>query len=94
MQGYVIPWLSYYSNIVLDDRRYKRRAKYFLTVDKREKKTFQLTGLSGWGKTTLALEVGKLLREQGYASQVLDGDEMHGSICAVCRGIAAKLSRS
>ena len=37
------------------------------------------TGLSGSGKSTIALEVEKLLFERGYRSYVLDGDNVrHG----------------
>ena len=35
----------------------------------------QLTGLSGSGKTTVSQRVQKRLQQQGYAVEVLDGDE-------------------
>lgn len=39
------------------------------------------TGLSGSGKTTTARHVETILREQGYAVELLDGDELRATIC-------------
>ena len=43
---------------------------------------FQLTGLSGAGKTTLAYRVGQLLQSAGKTVVVLDGDEMRKQLSA------------
>jgi len=42
---------------------------------------FQLTGLSGAGKTTLANETALLLQQNGYSVYVVDGDECRKTIC-------------
>ncbi len=44
-------------------------------------KTYWLTGLSGAGKTTLALAVAQHLRTQGQAVCVLDGDALRAGLC-------------
>jgi adenylylsulfate kinase len=42
---------------------------------------FQLTGLSGAGKTTLASRVVGLLLEQNIAAEIIDGDVYRKTIC-------------
>lgn len=43
---------------------------------------FWITGLSGAGKTTLALALHARLREQGVTAVVLDGDELRRGLCS------------
>lgn len=43
--------------------------------------TLWFTGLSGSGKTTIAKEVEKQLKEQGYKVERLDGDEVREYLC-------------
>ena len=42
----------------------------------------QMTGLSGAGKTTLAMAVADRLREQGQQVEVIDGDEYRTGLCS------------
>jgi adenylylsulfate kinase len=42
---------------------------------------FQLTGLSGAGKTTLASRVMELLLEQDIAAEIIDGDVYRKTLC-------------
>lgn len=42
---------------------------------------FQLTGLSGAGKTTLANAVVRLLHEKNIAAEIIDGDVYRKTIC-------------
>lgn len=42
---------------------------------------FQLTGLSGAGKSTISLEVAKKLSLLGHKVEILDGDETRKTIC-------------
>lgn len=42
---------------------------------------FQMTGLSGAGKSTIALNVKAKLIEKGYATEVLDGDVFRKNLC-------------
>lgn len=42
---------------------------------------FQMTGLSGAGKTTIAQNVKAKLIEKGYAIEILDGDVFRKNIC-------------
>src|ERR1700761_2596598 len=42
----------------------------------------QLCGLSGAGKTTLASKTSALLIENGFASEIIDGDEYRKELCA------------
>lgn len=42
--------------------------------------TLWFTGLSGAGKTTIATELAKILRRQGYKVEVLDGDIVRKSL--------------
>jgi adenylylsulfate kinase len=44
--------------------------------------TLWLTGLSGAGKTTLALALQNSLKAQGYACAVVDGDELRRGLCS------------
>ncbi|RAJ80022.1 adenylylsulfate kinase [Chitinophaga dinghuensis] len=41
----------------------------------------QLTGLSGAGKTTIANAVQERLRQQGYQTEVIDGDVYRQTLC-------------
>ena len=43
---------------------------------------FQFTGLSGAGKTTLANHLTRLLQNDGYSTEVLDGDEIRKTLSA------------
>ncbi len=43
---------------------------------KQHAKVFWLTGLSGSGKTTIAIELEKELHKQGFLTQVIDGDNV------------------
>lgn len=43
--------------------------------------TLWFTGLSGSGKTTIAKAVDKILKEQGYKVECLDGDEVREYLC-------------
>lgn len=43
---------------------------------------FQFTGLSGSGKTTLANYLKKLLQQNGYSVDLLDGDEIRKTLSA------------
>lgn len=43
---------------------------------------FWFTGLSGAGKSTLAYALCAVLRQQGSAAHVLDGDELRRGLCA------------
>lgn len=43
---------------------------------------FQLTGLSGAGKTTLATAVAQMLMEKGIATEIIDGDAYRKTICS------------
>jgi adenylylsulfate kinase len=47
---------------------------------KQKAKTFWLTGLSGSGKSTIAIGVEKELYKKGYLTQVLDGDNIRSGI--------------
>jgi len=47
---------------------------------KQKAKVIWLTGLSGSGKTTIAIEVEKKLYEKGYLVQILDGDNIRVGI--------------
>ena len=40
-----------------------------------------LTGLSGAGKTTIAMQVEKALRTRGLGSKILDGDIVRNGLC-------------
>jgi len=42
---------------------------------------FQLTGLSGAGKTTLAYSVKEALTQMGYLFEVIDGDAYRSNLC-------------
>lgn len=42
---------------------------------------FQFTGLSGAGKTTLALRVAELLKQNNTAIEIIDGDVYRKTIC-------------
>lgn len=42
---------------------------------------FQMTGLSGAGKSTISLEVAQILNLQGYKVEILDGDETRKTVC-------------
>tara|TARA_R110002074_G_scaffold256259_1_gene428680 strand:+ start:3166 stop:3726 length:561 start_codon:yes stop_codon:yes gene_type:complete len=42
----------------------------------------QMTGLSGSGKSTLAKLVSNSLKEDGYAVEILDGDEYRAALCS------------
>ncbi|CAM3901572.1 adenylyl-sulfate kinase [Cohnella lubricantis] len=44
--------------------------------------TLWFTGLSGAGKTTVCLEVARLLALRGVKAELLDGDEMRGQLTA------------
>ena len=44
--------------------------------------TVWLTGLSGAGKTTLANAVEAVLHQQGYATYLLDGDNLRHGLCS------------
>jgi len=44
-------------------------------------KIFQMTGLSGAGKTTIAQNVCKELKSRGYPIEILDGDFFRNNIC-------------
>ncbi len=50
------------------------------TLLKQRSKVIWLTGLSGAGKTTLAKHIEKALFENGYLTQVLDGDNIRTGI--------------
>ena len=57
---------------------YKRKDKEsFLNQNS---KVIWLTGLSGSGKTTIAIELEKELHQMGYLTQVLDGDNVRSGI--------------
>ena len=43
--------------------------------------TLWFTGLSGSGKTTIAKEVERILKEKGYKVERLDGDEVREYLC-------------
>ncbi len=43
--------------------------------------TLWFTGLSGSGKTTIAMEVERILRANGYRVERLDGDEVRQYLC-------------
>ena len=43
--------------------------------------TLWFTGLSGSGKTTIAKEVERILKEKGYKVERLDGDEIREYLC-------------
>jgi adenylylsulfate kinase len=42
----------------------------------------QMTGMSGAGKSTIALGVAKNLRAKGYAVEIIDGDEYRKYLCS------------
>lgn len=48
---------------------------------KQKAKTLWLTGLSGSGKTTIARVLERKLHEKGFATTVLDGDNIRTGIC-------------
>ena len=62
----------------------KRTSQFLLVLgmQNKQRKIFQLTGLSGAGKTTLASGVKERLGEQGYKIEVLDGDEIRKTLSA------------
>ncbi len=43
--------------------------------------TLWFTGLSGSGKTTIAIKLEKILKKQGYKVERLDGDEIRKNLC-------------
>jgi|TARA_B110000116_G_scaffold120735_1_gene104699 adenylylsulfate kinase len=47
---------------------------------KQKAKVIWMTGLSGSGKTTIAIEVEKILSKKGYLVQILDGDNIRVGI--------------
>jgi adenylylsulfate kinase len=47
---------------------------------KQTAKVIWLTGLSGSGKSTIAIELEKMLYEKGYATKLLDGDNVRTGI--------------
>lgn len=47
---------------------------------KQKGKVFWLTGLSGSGKTSLAINIEKELYKQGYITQIFDGDNIRAGI--------------
>lgn len=51
------------------------------TLLKQRAKTLWLTGLSGSGKTTIARVLERELHEKGFATTVLDGDNIRAGIC-------------
>ncbi len=60
------------------DRMLRREDKEKLL--RQHAKVIWLTGLSGSGKTTIALALEKILYHQGYLTQVLDGDNIRSGI--------------
>lgn len=44
-------------------------------------KVFWLTGLSGSGKSTIAEKVERMLFEEGFMVQIIDGDNMRSGVC-------------
>jgi len=60
------------------ERIVRREAKENLL--KQKAKTLWLTGLSGSGKSTVAIGVEKALHQRGYLTQILDGDNIRSGI--------------
>lgn len=60
------------------DRILGRDAKEALL--KQKGKVIWMTGLSGSGKTTIAIAVEKYLNEKGFLTQILDGDNIRSGI--------------
>ncbi len=60
------------------DRMIQRETKE--TLLKQQGKTLWLTGLSGSGKSTIAIGVEKELYQMGYLTQILDGDNIRSGI--------------
>jgi len=52
-----------------------------LATDQHKGFTLWFTGLSGSGKTTIAIEAERIFREQGYKVERLDGDEVRDYLC-------------
>lgn len=50
------------------------------TLLKQKARVFWLTGLSGSGKTTIAIELEKELHKLGFLTQVLDGDNVRAGL--------------
>lgn len=48
---------------------------------KQRGQVFWLTGLSGSGKSTIAIEVERRLKEEGVITVLLDGDNVRGGLC-------------
>lgn len=48
---------------------------------KQRGQVFWLTGLSGSGKSTIAIEVERRLTEEGVVTVLLDGDNVRGGLC-------------
>jgi adenylylsulfate kinase len=53
----------------------------FLTQKRQKGITLWFTGLSGSGKTTIAIEVERILKAQDYKVERLDGDEVRKYLC-------------
>lgn len=60
------------------DRILGREAKEALL--KQKGKVIWMTGLSGSGKTTIAIALEKMLHEKGFLTQILDGDNIRSGI--------------
>lgn len=65
-------------NIFPIDTDLPREAKE--TLLKQNAKVLWFTGLSGSGKSTIAIAVEKALYEKGYVTQILDGDNIRSGI--------------
>jgi len=60
------------------DRILKREGKEQLL--KQKSKVIWMTGLSGSGKTTIAIALEQMLKDKGFLTQVLDGDNVRTGI--------------
>ena len=51
-------------------------------MKKNEKKVIWFTGLSGSGKSSLAVKLAHYLKDKKYSCNVLDGDEVRSGLCS------------
>jgi adenylylsulfate kinase len=72
--------ITTHRNIFTDFNDYIRRSRRRFLVKQRPM-VIWMTGLSGAGKTTLSLEIQKVMRRKGYFIKIFDGDIVRTGLC-------------